>query len=379
MNSSEKIRVAVLYGGQSGEHEISLLSAASIMQNLDTTKFTVIPIGIDRQGNWLIDQYFDQALIKSNKLRLPSNDDLPIFNSAAIAGDKEIRTNFSEKPLFDVIFPAVHGTLCEDGTLQGLLEQADLPYVGCGVLASAIGMEKDISKRLARDAGIPIVPFCTLQHREWNTNKTKLLAKINENLTFPLFVKPINAGSSVGVTKVLTADKLTSAIEYAFRYDTKIIIEQSVEQITELEVAVLEGLQDNEQPIVSVVGEIKPNHEFYSYAAKYQDEHGAKLCIPAQIDPDIQQQAQTMACNIFELFGCEGMARVDLFFQPATKKIWFNEINTLPGFTAISMYPKLMAASGINYSDLLTHLIQLAIKRHALKNTLSREYFPEPA
>lgn len=374
---SEKIRVAVLYGGQSGEHEISLLSAKSIMQHLNPELFTIVPIGIDRQGNWLINEQAQHTLASSNALCLPEKNPTLLFNAATIAGDKTIQSNATH-PLFDVIFPAVHGTLCEDGTLQGLLEQANMPYVGCGVLASAIGMEKDISKRLARDAGILVPSFCTLHYKTWNMHAAKTLATLSAQLNFPVFVKPANTGSSVGVGKVSDATQLKSAIEYAFQYDTKIIIEQSIEEIIELEIAVLEALENNE-PIVSIVGAIKPqpHHAFYSYAAKYEDANGAECCIPARVDSSIAEQAQNIAKNIFQLLECEGMARVDLFFQPRTGKIWFNEINTIPGFTAISMYPKLMGASGIQYTELLTHLIQLALKKHQLKKSLSREYISE--
>ncbi|MDX1900493.1 MAG: D-alanine--D-alanine ligase family protein [Gammaproteobacteria bacterium] len=370
------IRVAVLYGGQSGEHEISLLSAASIIRHLDRSRFTVIPIGIDRAGNWLTGKESLQ-LLGSETLQLPEQKNLPLFHAAAVAGEKALAHHEKSGALFDVIFPAVHGALCEDGTLQGLLEQASIPYVGCGVLASALGMEKDISKRLARDAGIPIAPYCTISFKQWETNPTKALERITSTLQFPVFVKPVNTGSSVGVEKIRQPSELSAAIQRAFRYDTKVIVEQGIKDIAELEIAVLESLNDADDPLVSVVGEIRPHHEFYSYDSKYLDKNGAESFIPAPFDQAILLEAQQMAKDIFILLECEGMARVDLFLEKSTGKILFNEVNTLPGFTAISMYPKLMAASGMEYSALLTHLIMLALKRQTRKNALCRAYNTE--
>lgn len=277
--------------------------------------------------------------------------------------------------MFDVIFPVIHGTLCEDGTVQGLLELADLPYVGCGVLASAIGMEKDISKRLIRAAGILTPDYRVINRGHWENNPKQFCESVAQELGFPLFVKPVNTGSSVGVEKVKRSEDLAAAIQNAFCYDTKIIVEKGIDAI-ELELAVLESEDYGSDPIVSVVGEVRPakGHEFYSYASKYLDENGAELLIPAPIEDKLQLRAQEMAKNIFKILECEGMARVDLFLERHTQQIYFNEINTIPGFTQISMYPKLMNASGIKYSELLTHLIQLAIARHQRKVNLSREY-----
>lgn len=382
MSQPEKIRVAVLYGGRSGEHEVSLLSATNVIQYLDRSRFEVIPIGIDRQGTWFLgDDVFRQELSHTPaKLRLSQEAERMLFNPESIG--KQIqhvqltelmaRAKHSER-LFDVIFPVIHGVLCEDGTVQGLLELADIPYVGCGVLSSAVGMDKDVSKRLVKAAGIPVAPYLTINHGQWDANPNQFCHQVVEKLSFPLFVKPINTGSSVGVEKIKRVEDLSAAIQRAFRYDTRVIVEQGIDAI-ELEVAVLESLHYGADPIVSVVGEVRPSHEFYSYAAKYVDEKGAELFIPAEIDSELQQRVQQTAKDIFTTLNCEGMARVDLFLERGTNQIYFNEVNTIPGFTQISMYPKLMAATGINYADLLTHLVMLAMARHERQSKLSREY-----
>jgi D-alanine-D-alanine ligase len=242
--------------------------------------------------------------------------------------------------------------------------------VGAGVLSSAIGMDKDVSKRLAINAGINVAPYVVIKHEQWLNQPEGFLQQI---VDYPVFVKPANTGSSIGITKVKTADKLAAAIDEAFRFDTKVLVEKAL-NVIELEIAVLEGLEPNAEPIISVVGEIRPAHEFYSYDAKYIDENGAELLIPALVAEEIKEQAQFVARKLFLILECEGMARVDLFFDKDSKQIFFNEINTIPGFTQISMYPKLMNASGISYPELLTHLIQLAMKRHKNKSQLIRSY-----
>jgi D-alanine-D-alanine ligase len=379
MSSLDKIRVAVLFGGRSSEHEVSLKSAANVIQHLDPARFDVVPIGIDKQGNWFVgDGIFEKSLEQNHVLKL--HDDSHtwftpewIGKSVEKQSSQDLVMKKSGESFFDVVFPAVHGTFCEDGTLQGLLELAGVPYVGCGVLSSSIGMDKDVSKRLAMHAGIPIVPYLVLRQGAWQHQPEQLTKKIAEQLHFPVFVKPANTGSSVGITKVKSADQLVSAINEAFKFDTKILVEKAL-NVLELEIAVLESVETNAEPIVSVVGEIKPRHEFYSYEAKYLDDDGAELCIPATISEEKKAEARAMAKNLFHALECEGMARVDLFLDKDTNKIYFNEVNTLPGFTQISMYPKLMSASGISYSELLTRLIQLAMKRHGNKSQLIRSY-----
>jgi D-alanine-D-alanine ligase len=269
----------------------------------------------------------------------------------------------------------IHGVLCEDGTVQGFLELADVPYVGCGVLASAVGMDKDVSKRLIKNAGLDVTPYIVIKQGEWQHTPDKFLQRVTAELKYPVFVKPSNTGSSVGIHRVKGPEELSTAIADAFRYDTKVLVEQGVDAI-ELELSVLESLEHGTDPFVSIIGEIRPTngHEFYSYESKYLDENGAELVIPAAIPADIGEKIREVAKTIFAALECEGMARVDLLLERSTHKIFFNEINTIPGFTEISMYPKLLDASGISYSKLLTHLIDLAIDRHDRRSKLSREY-----
>jgi D-alanine-D-alanine ligase len=263
--------------------------------------------------------------------------------------------------------------LCEDGTLQGLLEIANLPYVGCGVLSSAINMDKDVSKRLVMTAGIAIAPYIVVKQAQWEKAADKIARQVQDKLSYPVFVKPANTGSSIGISKVKSAEQLNAAMKEAFRFDHKVLVEKAL-NILELEVAVLESLEPGADPIVSVVGEIKSRHEFYSYEAKYLDENGAELLIPASVSEEIKEQARKIAKELFTVLECEGMARIDLFYDLDNKQIVFNEINTIPGFTQISMYPKLMVASGMTYTNLLTHLIQLAINKHRNKSNLIRSY-----
>lgn len=378
MKQTDKIRVAVLFGGRSAEHEVSLRSAANVIQYLDPNRFDIVPIGIDKKGQWFLGNEVFAKSLENNQVNALSHDKHTWFAPDWLANpskkqDKALALSSHPGPQFDVVFPAVHGSLCEDGTLQGLLEIADLPYVGCGVLSSAIGMDKDVSKRLAVSAGIPVAPYIVVKKGQWKKQPKKVMDQVATALSFPVFVKPANTGSSIGIGKVKTPDQLQAAIEEAFKFDTKILIEKAL-NILELEVAVLESLDDGEDPIVSIVGEIKPRHEFYSYEAKYLDENGAELFIPAPVSEEIKEQARSVAKALFLALECEGMARVDLFYDKDTKQVYFNEVNTIPGFTQISMYPKLMAASGVSYDQLLTHLVQLAIKRHQNKSQLIRSY-----
>lgn len=369
-----KIRVAVLYGGRSGEHEVSLLSATNVIQYLDRSRFEVVPIGIDKQGVWYVgDDNLRKELSGPMPLKLLREAERMLFNPEGIAVGKDVSLFKNSDRLFDVVFPVIHGTLCEDGTVQGLLELADVPYVGCGVLASSIGMDKDVSKRLIMNAGMKVPPYVSFKRGHFETDSGYFLKLVKEQLKFPVFVKPANTGSSVGVEKIKNPDELYDAIMRAFEYDTKVIVEQGI-NARELELAVLENTHYGQDPIVSVVGEIKPNHEFYSYAAKYLDANGADLVIPADVPKQVYDAAQQFAKKIFTILECESMARVDLFLEKDTHEIYFNEVNTIPGFTQISMYPKLMGASGVSYSELLTHLVTLAIDRHQRKTKLSREY-----
>jgi len=373
MGNSKKIRVMVLYGGRSGEHEISLRSAASVIRFLDPERFEVVPVAIDKQGKWLLN---DIRLIEKSAQVLPVYKDaptvvLPPNPGTAAAG--LIRLGSSTRtPGIDVVFPVMHGPLCEDGTIQGLLELADVPYVGCGVLASAVGMDKDVAKRLVRDGGLPVVPYLAVKHEIWGRNSGGLTLKI-QDLGYPIFVKPANLGSSVGVHKVKEASQLDAAVKDAFLYDSKVLIERGI-SAREIELSVLEDLDPGNPPLVSIPGEIVPRHEFYSYDAKYIDEGGAELLIPARLDAAQMATAQKIACEAFQLLECEGMARVDLFLDKQTGAFYFNELNTIPGFTSISMYPKMWEHSGISYQALLSRLIDLAIGRHKRKTKLIREY-----
>jgi len=383
--NKEKTRVAVLYGGRSAEHEVSLVSATNVIMNVDRALFDVIPIGIDREGSWFLgDDVFKQELTSQEPmLRLHRDQDRMLFNPELIGKSSPMMippTSLLTRNnrLFDVIFPVIHGPLCEDGTVQGLLELADVPYVGCNVLASAIGMDKDVSKRLVQHAGIHVPHFLVIRAGEWQQNNAQSMAKIAAEFTYPIFVKPVNTGSSVGVSKVNKPEDLQNAIHLAFQYDTRIIIEQGIDAI-EIEVAVLESLDDANNPFASVPGEIRPSatHGFYSYASKYLDENGAELIIPAPISDEVKEKVMETAKQIFTILNCEGMARVDFLLDRHTHCIYFNEVNSLPGFTQISMYPKLMAASGKQYTQLLTHLIELAVKRHDKKTQLIRHFMKE--
>ncbi len=350
----KKIRVGVIFGGRSGEHEVSLRSAESILKSIDRSKYDVVPIGITHEGRWLAS--------KNALALLPAKDQI---HETLTAGEPvTLPAEPTAQGMIDVIFPVLHGTYGEDGTIQGLLELANVPYVGAGVLGSAVGMDKDVMKRLLRDAGLPVVEYWSVRKSELDTF---LQSKITD-LPYPVFVKPANLGSSVGITKVHAPEELPAALAAAAEYDRKMVVEKGIDA-REIEVSVL----GNDDPIASVPGEIIPSREFYDYQAKYVDDD-SRLLIPAPLDAKLAQTAQQMAVAAFKVLECSGMARVDLFFEKMTGKFYVNEINTIPGFTTISMYPKLWGASGIPYSELIDRLIALAIDRHAEKNKLRTKY-----
>lgn len=375
--NKHRVRVAVLYGGRSGEHEISLLSAASVIRNLDRERFEVIPIGIDKKGRW---RYNDIGLLHGVSMpELDDDDEVPSLmlppHPTAGKGPLVSIDPAGTPPTIDVVFPVVHGPLCEDGTLQGMLELADVPYVGSGVLGSAVGMDKDVAKRLAVAAGIDVAPFLTIRrerYRKGGESAGPFIEDVEHRLRYPCFVKPANMGSSVGIHKAHDRAELRAAIDDAFLYDVKILVEAAIDA-REIELAVLENIDEGGEPRVSIPGEILPTHEFYSYEAKYLDESGAALKIPADLDDHQITAAQRIAARVFETLECEGMARVDLFLDRETGRLLFNEVNTIPGFTTISMYPKLWEASGTSYRDLLSTLIDLAVARHRRRSTLLRE------
>lgn len=335
-----KIRVGLVFGGRSGEHEVSIRSAASIFKALDKNKYEVTLVGVNKLGGWNV--------VKENWL--PQGSEMKQLAD----GKREVEVRENN---VDVFFPIVHGTYGEDGCLQGMFEVMDKAYVGAGVLGSAVGMDKDVMKRLLRDAKIPVAGFQIIRKNE------KCLVK-----KFPVFIKPVNMGSSVGISKAHNQDELKNAITEAFKYDTKVIIEEAVVG-DEIEVSVL----GNDNPIASVPGRIKPTHDFYDYEAKYIDASGAEPEIPAKLSPSKTKEIQELAIKTYKVLECSGMARVDMFLTP-TGKIIINEINTLPGFTNISMYPKLWEASGISYPKLLDKLIQLAIEKKKEKDKLKRSF-----
>lgn len=391
----KKIRVGILFGGRSGEHEVSLLSAASVLQAIDRKKYDVIPIGITKEGRWVTAGHAERLLAgeKSEKhlragdpeatqpaavLRrgesvlvppVPSEALVPFEREAgAVAAASPDPAGSNQVLSVDVIFPVLHGTFGEDGTIQGLFELAGMAYVGSGVLGSATGMDKDTMHRLFASAGLPIVKWVTFLRGEWEKSPRKVRAKIEATLRYPVFVKPANLGSSVGITKAHDAKELGPAIDLAAGYDRKIVVEQGVGgrkgKPRELEVAVL----GNDEPEASVVGEVVPGKEFYDYEAKYLSE-GSDLIVPAKLTKAQSKQVREMAIRAFQACDCAGLARVDFLMEPgASGRIYVNEINTLPGFTSISMYPRLWAASGVTYPQLIDRLIQLAIERRAEKD-----------
>ncbi len=408
----KKLRVGILFGGRSGEHEVSLLSAASVLHAINKDKYEVVPIGITKDGRWLTAEHAENLLqgkivLEPRQLRAGDPETTPAAavlarGEAVIVPPEPVHRQSGLVPFqseaaltrrasdrainVDVIFPVLHGTFGEDGTIQGLLELADIAYVGAGVLGSAAGMDKDVMKSLFIAAGIPIVRHVTILRSAWELDSKKNGAKkihklVESKLKYPVFVKPANLGSSLGISKAHNRKELGPAIEEAAKFDRKIVIEQGVggkkKKAREIECSVL----GNDDPAASVPGEIVPGKEFYDYTAKYLDE-GSQLIIPAKLSKADTKRVQELAIAAFKAVDCSGLARVDFLMEPASGKgsrkksgrIYLNEINTMPGFTAISMYPKLWAASGLAYADLIDRLIQLGIERHQdkKKNQYSR-------
>ncbi|HEX5340249.1 MAG TPA: D-alanine--D-alanine ligase [Gammaproteobacteria bacterium] len=360
--NNQRIRVGILFGGKSAEHEISLLSAKNVIDAIDKSKYQPVLIGIDKSGRWLMNEPSNMLLNTGNpKLIALNKADSESVTLAPQSEGKLVKLDSGAiGQTVDVVFPILHGPLGEDGTIQGLLKLAGVPFVGAGVLGSAVGMDKDVMKRLLRDAGIPVSKFQVFRRGE-----TIDFESVTRELGLPVFVKPANLGSSVGISKTKDKAEFEKAVRVAFRYDSKILIEETIKG-REIECAVL----GNESPQASVPGEIVPNHEFYSYDAKYIDENGARLEAPAQLDTDTVTRVQALAIRTFKTLNCEGMGRVDLFLK-SDGSLLVNEINTIPGFTRISMYPRLWALSGLSYTDLISRLIQLAMERFAHEQTLS--------
>jgi D-alanine-D-alanine ligase len=381
----KKLRVGVLFGGRSGEHEVSLMSAASVMKAISREKYEVVPIGITQQGQWLVSAQAEQLLAGEKHGESSSSGPNATLakgeavispatpHAGALVPLEQAKTGADAPIHVDVIFPVLHGTFGEDGTIQGMLELADIPYVGAGVLGSSAGMDKDIMKRLFAAVGLPIVKHVTILRSAWERDAKKAAHQIESKLKYPVFVKPANLGSSVGISKARNRKELGPAMATAASYDRKIVIEQGVggkkRKARELECAVL----GNEDPQASIVGEIVPSGEFYDYNAKYVDDRSQPV-IPAKITKKQMKSVQEMAVRAFQAIECSGLARVDFLMDPKTEKIYVNEINTMPGFTSISMYPKMWAASGLPYPELIDKLIQLALERHQdkMRNRYSR-------
>ena len=403
----KKIRVGVLFGGRSGEHEISLLSAASVLHAIDKSKYEVVPIGITKDGLWVTAGSAEALLQGKHEARHLRAGDPGATEPAAVlehgsavvippvpagtgssaessskssmipfqTGAAEMARRWTDNRIqVDIVFPVLHGTFGEDGTIQGLLELADIAYVGAGVLGSACGMDKHIMKELFRAAGLPMVKHVTVLRSEWESAPVKVRKLVEDKLPYPVFVKPANLGSSVGISKARNRAELGPAIEEAALFDRKIVIEQGVggkkRKAREIECSVL----GNDKPAASLPGEVVPSTEFYDYKAKYLDE-GSQLVIPAKLSKTQVKQVQKLAIAAFQAVDCSGLARVDFLMDPVGKKLYLNEINTMPGFTSISMYPKMWAASGLSYPELIDRLIQLGMERHAEKkrNRYSRE------
>ncbi|MAF13310.1 MAG: D-alanine--D-alanine ligase A [Parcubacteria group bacterium] len=355
ISKNSKIKVGVIFGGKSGEHEVSIVSAQSVMKALDRKKYQVIPIGITKDGKWITTN--PVISLKSGKIKEKGAELIP---------DSLLKR-------FDVVFPVLHGSYGEDGTVQGMLEMADIAYVGAGVLGSAVAMDKVVQKQLCDQVKIPSVKYDWFLAKDWKNNKSKILKQIKgRGLKFPMFAKPANLGSSVGISKCHNHKELILGVNDAVKYDTKVIVEQGIDNAHEIEIAVL----GNDNPKTSVPGEIISSNEFYDYDAKYVDGSSEEV-IPAKLPNKVIKQIQVYAVEAFKVLNLSGMARIDFLVTKKGHKVYLNEANTIPGFTSISMYPKLWQASGLAYSKLLEKLIDLAIERYDEKNKLSTEYQPK--
>jgi D-alanine-D-alanine ligase len=355
-SDKKRLRIGVLFGGRSGEHEVSLASAASVIRGLDPDKYEILPIGITKEGHWLIgsgaQKMLPEVLRTGQRVTMSADPtDAALVRLDGSGGGQRI----------DVVFPVMHGTFGEDGTIQGLLDLAGLPFVGAGVLGSALAMDKDVAKKLLQAAKLPVVPWVSIRRDEWERNENIITHQIEKEFPYPLFVKPATLGSSVGMSKVHSRQELAPALNLASEFAMKILVERAV-NAREIEVSVL----GNRDPQASVPGEIVPHREFYDYAAKYLEE-GTKLLIPADLKPAQVKKFQHLAVLAFRALELSGMARVDFFLGKEGGKTYLNEVNTIPGFTSISMYPKLWEASGIPFPQLIDKLIELALEQHAEK------------
>jgi D-alanine-D-alanine ligase len=371
-----KIRVGVIFGGRSGEHEVSLASARSVMGAIDRDKYEIVPVGITKEGRWIA---------SGDPMKALEAGDAGASQPAALLGDPSrrglMRLDDTERAVeathlaeLDVIFPVLHGPYGEDGTVQGLLELAGIPYVGAGVTGSAVGMDKAIFKDVMRAHGLPIVDSLVFKRREWDADPEGVMERIEERLGYPVFTKPVNLGSSVGISKCHDRAGLAAGLAEAARYDRKLLVEAAVPAAREIEVSVL----GNDDPIASVPGEIIPSREFYSYDSKYLDtgKDASDLLIPAPISPEQTELARDLAIRAYKAIDCAGMARADFLLSGETGELYVNELNTLPGFTVISMYPKLWEATGIPYPELIDRLIGYALERYDDKSRSETSYQP---
>src|SRR6202045_1006712 len=365
--NKKRLRVGILFGGRSGEHEVSLASAASVIRGLDPDKYEAVPIGISKEGHWLVGAGAQKMLpdvLKGGQRVMMTADptDAALVKLDGSGGGQRI----------DIVFPVMHGTFGEDGTIQGLLDLAGLPFVGAGVLGSAIGMDKDVAKRLLQVAKIPVVPWITVHRADWERSPKEIQRSVGGKFKYPVFVKPATLGSSVGMTKAHSREELAPALDLASEFAMKILVERAM-VAREIEVAVL----GNSEPMASIPGEIVPHREFYDYTAKYLEE-GTQLLIPAKLRPVQAKKIQSFALAAFRALELSGMARVDFFVEKKGGKIFLNEVNTIPGFTSISMYPKLWEATGIPSPKLIDRLIELALEEHRERESLKITYQPKP-
>ena len=350
-----KLRVGVIFGGRSGEHEVSIASAASIFKHLDRSRYDPVPIRIEKDGRWALTSKAPTAISAAEVLKQSSTEALQTIEPTAAVSPSGI----------DVVFPVLHGTNGEDGTIQGLLELANVPYVGCGVLGSAAGMDKAVMKRLFEGRGLRVGPYLVVMGYEWRRDAAGLTRRIADALGYPVFVKPANLGSSVGISKAASAEQLAASMELALQFDRKVVIEAAVPNAREIECAVL----GNDDPEASLPGEVIPSREFYDYEAKYIDDN-SKTIIPAPLSDAETAEIRRLSIEAFKAVECSGMARVDFLLSRDTGGLFVNEVNTIPGFTTISMYPKMWEATGLPYPALLDRLIQLALERHGEKQRL---------
>jgi len=382
--NSKKIRIGIVFGGQSGEHEVSLKSALSVMNALDQTKYAVVPIGITEDGKWLTHGDPLKTLADTANTELLGKSVRDVLNDTSVQNNREpdsdlmcSATLMPRDMLFeklDILFPVLHGPFGEDGTIQGLFEMAQIPYVGCGVLASAVGMDKILFKAVMAANEVPYVPCISVLRKEIASRMGVIIDQAEQTFGWPVFCKPANMGSSVGITMCHTRADLKKALLYAARFDRRILVEQAIVNAREIELSVL----GNDDPIASVPGEIVPSREFYDYEAKYIDDGDAAsgLLIPAKLEPEQTNLCREYAIRAFKAIDGSGMSRIDFLLDPESGKIYLNEVNTIPGFTSISMYAKLWEASGISYPQLIDKLIELALERFQDKQINSTEYLP---